>query len=65
MTNEDRLESRLFNAHDRGYYDDVIELIREYKTKYPEKSHYDLYDKALNECKHIWLLELDKLDRDE
>ncbi|MBQ23174.1 MAG: hypothetical protein CMD32_07230 [Flavobacteriales bacterium] len=65
MTNEDRLEGRLFDAHNRGYYDDVLELIRKYKTQYPKKSHYDLYDKALNECKQIWLLELDKLDRDE
>ena len=47
MTNEDRLEGRLFDAYDRGYYDDVMELIRKYRIQYPKKTHYDLYDMAL------------------
>jgi hypothetical protein len=65
MTNEDRLEGRLFDAYDRGYYDDVMELIHKYRIQYPKKTHYDLYDMALNECKENWLLVLDNLDRDE
>lgn len=65
MTNEYRLESRLFDAHNRGYYDDVLDLFQKYRIQYPTKTHYDLYDMALNECKENWLLVLDNLDRDE
>lgn len=63
MTNERRLESRLFDAHDRGYYDDVMILVYKYIEQYPEKNQYDIYDMALDECKQQWQLELIKLDK--
>ena len=54
MTNEDRLEERLMDAHKRGYYNEVIAKVNELKTTHPKMNIYDRYDKACNEYKSIW-----------
>jgi|TARA_R110001606_G_C15318677_1_gene644437 hypothetical protein len=54
MTNEDRLEERLIDAHKRGYYDKVITKIKELKITHPRMNIYDRYDKACNEYKSVW-----------
>ena len=55
MTNEERLEERLIDAHNRGYYNNVMTMIKDLKQTYPKKSAYELYDLACNECKRNWL----------
>jgi len=54
MTNEERLEARLIDAHSRGYYDDAVEKVSELRNLYPRLNRYDIYDLALNECKSKW-----------
>ena len=40
MTNEERLEGRLIDAHRRGYYDKVIEKINELKQTHPKSTPF-------------------------
>jgi len=54
MTNEERLEERLIDAHSRGYYSKVINRIEELKHEFPKMNIYDRYDKACNEYKKEW-----------
>ena len=54
MTNEERLEGRLIDAHRRGYYDKVIEKINELKQTHPKMNIYDRYDMVINEYKEEW-----------
>jgi|TARA_R110002167_G_scaffold330095_1_gene536771 hypothetical protein len=56
MTNEERIEERLIDAHNRGYYDDVIKRITELKDTHPKMNIYDRYDQACNEYKQKWKL---------
>lgn len=54
MTNEERLEERLIDAHKRGYYSKVMSKVSDIKIKKPRLNRYDLWDLALNECKNEW-----------
>ena len=54
MTNEDRLEERLIDAHRRGYYNKVIENVNKLKESHPKMNFYDRYDLVINECKEEW-----------
>ena len=55
MTNEERIEERLIHAHERGYYDKVIERVTELKELYPRMDLYERYDMACTESKQEWL----------
>jgi hypothetical protein len=54
MTNEERLEERLIDAHKRGYYNEVLSKVSDIKNKKPKLNRYDIWDLALNECKSKW-----------
>ncbi len=54
MTNEERLEARLIDAHSRGYYEEAVKKAGELRNLNPRLNRYDLYDLALNECKSKW-----------
>ncbi len=56
MTNEERLEERLIDAHSRGYYEKVLKRTQELRENHPKMIRYDLFDLALNECKSEWEL---------
>jgi hypothetical protein len=55
MTNEERIEERLIHAHERGYYDKVIERVTELKELYPRMNLYERYEMACTESKQEWL----------
>tara|TARA_R110000822_G_scaffold301615_1_gene425516 strand:+ start:815 stop:1000 length:186 start_codon:yes stop_codon:yes gene_type:complete len=54
MTNEERLEERLIDAHNRGYYDGVITKIKQLKASNPNINIYDAYDQVCDEYKLEW-----------
>lgn len=55
MTNEERIEERLIHAYERGYYNKVLERVKEIKNKNPKLDRYELYEMACSESKQEWL----------
>lgn len=55
MTNEERIEERLIHAYERGYYNKVLEKVKEIKQKNPKLDRYELYEMACSESKQEWL----------
>lgn len=55
MTNEERIEERLIHAYERGYYNKVLEKVKEIKNKNPKLDRYELYEMACSESKQEWL----------
>ena len=55
MTNEERIEERLIHAHERGYYNKVIERVEKIKQENPKMDRYELYEMVCTESKQEWL----------
>jgi hypothetical protein len=55
MTNEERIEERLIHAHERGYYNEVIERVAEIKKQNPRIDRYEAYELACTQSKQEWL----------
>lgn len=55
MTNEERIEERLIHAHERGYYQKVIERVEKIRLQNPKIDRYELYEMACTESKQEWL----------
>lgn len=55
MTNEERIEERLIHAYERGYYNKVLEKVKEIRNKNPKLDRYELYEIACSESKQEWL----------
>jgi len=46
MTREERLEEMLHHAHERGYYEQVIQKIKELEMQNPKMDFYERWEKA-------------------
>lgn len=55
MTNEERIEERLIHAHERGYYNKVLERVEKIRQENPKMDRYELYEMACTESKQEWL----------
>ena len=55
MTNEERIEERLIHAHERGYYQKVLEKVSKLKLYNPKIDHYEAFEMACTESKQEWL----------
>lgn len=55
MTNEERIEERLIHAHERGYYNKVLERVEKIRQENPKMDKYELYEMACTESKQEWL----------
>lgn len=51
MTREERLEEMLHHAHERGYYEQVIEKAKELELHNPRMDFYERWDIAYHTTK--------------
>ena len=51
MTREERIEEMLHHAHERGYYQLVIQKVKEMSQAYPNMTLYDKYELAYTASK--------------
>lgn len=62
MTNEERIEERLIHAHERGYYNRVLERVEKIKQINPKMNRYELYETTCTESKEEWLQKQKHID---
>ena len=60
MTNEERIEERLIDAHKRGYYDQVMTRVVKESIMNPKMDKYRIYEEACDFYKAEWLKEHEK-----
>lgn len=48
MTREERIEEMLHHAHERGYYNQVLEKAKELETYNPKMDLYERWEMAYN-----------------
>lgn len=51
MTNEELLEELFFKASQRGFFNEMHDVIKELKTEYPKMGHVDLAQIAYQKLK--------------
>ena len=51
MTREERIEEMLHHAHERGYYEQVIQKAKELETYNPQMNFYDRWEQAYHVTK--------------
>jgi len=51
MTTEERIEEMLHHAHERGYYDQVMERVTKLTQSNPKMNLYDKYELAYSSSK--------------